>query len=116
LGTGSEVEIGEYSEKYEGRTIMALTKSDLVDMIYSELDMPKKECINLVESFFDIVKDELVKGNDFMISGFGKWSVKEKRPRLGRNPQTGEQMIIDARRVVTFKSAPPLRSLVNGGS
>jgi integration host factor subunit alpha len=92
---------------------MALTKIDLVDMIYSELDVPKKECINLVESFFDIIKDELVKGDDVMISGFGKWSVKQKSPRIGRNPQTGEQMIIDARRVVTFKSAPPLRSEIN---
>src|SRR5271157_829575 len=92
---------------------MALTKIDLVDMIYSELDIPKKECINLVESFFDIIKDELVKGNDFMISGFGKWSVKQKNPRTGRNPQTGEQIIIDARRVVTFKSAPTLRSEIN---
>jgi integration host factor subunit alpha len=95
---------------------MALTKNDLVDMIYSELDIPKKECINLVESLFDIIKDELAKGNDFMISGFGKWTVKQKSPRIGRNPQTGEQMIIDAKRVVTFKSAPPLRSAVNGGS
>jgi integration host factor subunit alpha len=92
---------------------MALTKNDLVDMIYSELDIPKKECINLVDSFFDIIKDELVKGDDVMISGFGKWSVKQKRPRLGRNPHTGEQIIIDAKRVVTFKSAPPLRSEIN---
>ncbi len=95
---------------------MALTKIDLVDMIYSELDIPKKECIDLVDDFFDIIKDELVKGNDFMISGFGKWSVKQKKPRIGRNPQTGEKMIIDARRVVTFKSAPLLRAAVNGGS
>jgi integration host factor subunit alpha len=95
---------------------MALTKIDLVDMIYSELDLPKKECINLVESFFDIIKDELTKGNDVLFSGFGKWSVKQKKPRLGRNPHTGEQIIIDARRVVTFKSAPPLRSAVNGSS
>jgi integration host factor subunit alpha len=95
---------------------MALTKIALVEMIYSELDIPKKECFDLVESFFDIIKEELVKGNDFMISGFGKWSVKEKKPRLGRNPHTGEQIIIDARRVVTFKSAPPLRSVINRGS
>jgi integration host factor subunit alpha len=95
---------------------MALTKIALVEMIYSELDIPKKECFDLVESFFDIIKEELVKGNDFMISGFGKWSVKEKKPRLGRNPHTGEQIIIDARRVVTFKSALPLRSVINRGS
>ncbi|MGA3208055.1 MAG: integration host factor subunit alpha [Syntrophales bacterium] len=92
---------------------MALTKIDLVDMIYSELDIPKKECINLVESFFDIIKEELAKGNDFMISGFGKWSVKEKRPRLGRNPHTGEQMIIDARMVVKFKPSVVLRNTIN---
>jgi integration host factor subunit alpha len=95
---------------------MALTKIDLVDMIYNELDIPKKECIDLVESVFDIIKDELIKGNDVMVSGFGKWSVKKKDARLGRNPHTGEQMIIDARRVVTFKNAPPLRSAVNGSS
>ena len=92
---------------------MALTKIDLIDMIYSELDIPKKECINLVESFFDIIKDELAKGNDVMISGFGKWSVKQKRPRIGRNPQTGEQMIIDARRVVKFKPSVVLRNTIN---
>jgi integration host factor subunit alpha len=51
-----------------------------------------------------------------MISGFGKWSVKQKNPRIGRNPHTGEQIIIDARRVVTFKSAEKLRSTVNGSS
>ena len=94
---------------------MSLTKKELIDMLYTELNLPQKKCINLVESFFDIIKDELVKGNDFMVSGFGKWSVKQKGPRLGRNPHTGEQIIIDARRVVTFKSAPPLRSIVNGG-
>ena len=63
---------------------MALAKIDLVDMIYGELDMPKKACVNLVESFFDIIKDELVKDNDFMISGFGKWSAKQKIPMTGR--------------------------------
>jgi integration host factor subunit alpha len=92
---------------------MALTKIDLVDMIYSELHIPKKECINLVESFFDIIKDELAKGNGVMTSGFGKWSVKQKRSRIGRNPQTGEKMIIDARRVVTFKPSPVLRDELN---
>ena len=92
---------------------MALTKIDLVDMVYSELHMPKTKCINLVESFFDIIKDELAKGNGIMISGFGKWSVKQKRSRIGRNPQTGEKMILDARKVVTFKSSPTLRSRVN---
>jgi len=95
---------------------MPLTKKELIDMLYIELDIPKTECIHLVDSFFDIIKDELVKGNEVMVSGFGKWSVKNKNARPGRNPQTGEQIIIDARRVVTFKSAPPLKSAVNGRS
>jgi integration host factor subunit alpha len=85
-------------------------------MIYSELDIPKKKCNNLVESFFDIIKDELAKGSDVIISGFGKWSVKHKRARIGRSPQTGEEITIDARRVVTFKSAVKLRTAVNGRS
>jgi integration host factor subunit alpha len=92
---------------------MPLTKIELVEMIYSELDMPKKDCVKLVESFFDIIKDELANGNDVMISGFGKWSVKKKKPRVGRNPKTGEEMTIDARTVVTFKCAENLRSEIN---
>jgi integration host factor subunit alpha len=94
---------------------MPLTKKELIDMVYAEIDIPKKECISLVESFFDIIKDELAKGNDVVISEFGKWSVRNKNVRIGRDPQTGEKITIDARRVVTFKSAEKLRSTVNGG-
>jgi len=92
---------------------MTLTKSDIVNSIYVELHIPKKECVNLVESFFDIMRDELIKGNDVTISGFGKWSVKKKVARNGRNPQTGESITIDARKVVTFRSAEKLRSEIN---
>jgi len=95
---------------------MALTKIDIINSIYEELEIPKTACINLVESFFDIIKDELANGNDVMISGFGKWSVKKKKPRLGRNPKTGEVTTIDARTVVTFKCADILRSEINHGS
>jgi integration host factor subunit alpha len=92
---------------------MPLTKIDLVEMVYSQLDLPKKECVQLVESVFDIIKEELANGNDVMISGFGKWSVKQKRPRIGRNPQTREKMIIDARKVITFKPSAVLRDTIN---
>ena len=95
---------------------MPLTKKELIDMLYAELNVPRKECINLVESFFDIIKDELAKGNNITISGFGKWSVRQKSPRIGRDPQTGGKITIDARRVITFKSAPKLRSIVNHAS
>jgi integration host factor subunit alpha len=92
---------------------MPLTKIDFIEMIYSELGIPKKDCTNLVESFFEIIKDELAKGSDVMISGFGKWSVKQKKPMIGRNPKTGQGITIDAGRVVTFKSTPELRSGIN---
>jgi integration host factor subunit alpha len=85
-------------------------------MIYSGLGMSKQECANVVDSVFEIMKDELSKGNDVMISGFGKWVVKKKTARVGRNPKTGEQMPIDARTVVTFKSSDKLRSEINHGS
>jgi integration host factor subunit alpha len=95
---------------------MPLTKIDLVEMVYSQLDLPKKECVQLVESIFDIIKDELAKGEEVMISGFGKWSVKKKRARIGRNPHNGEKITLDARTVVTFKSAEKLRSEINHSS
>jgi integration host factor subunit alpha len=92
---------------------MSLTKLDIIDSIYTHLDIPKKDCTSIVESLFDLIKDDLGKGNDVMISGFGKWTVKSKNKRRGRNPQTGEPMSIDARRVVTFKSSNVLRDAIN---
>ncbi|MDD3983107.1 MAG: integration host factor subunit alpha [Syntrophales bacterium] len=94
---------------------MSLTKIDIVDSIYEKCSIPKKNCIQIVESVFDIIKDDLDKGNDVMISGFGKWKVKAKKERKGRNPKTGEEMRIDARKVVTFKPSTILRDAVNSG-
>jgi integration host factor subunit alpha len=67
------------------------------------------------DSLFDIIKDDLDKWNPVMISGFGKWTVKAKKARKGRNPKTGKEMTIDARRVVTFKPSNVLRDAVNSG-
>ena len=94
---------------------MTLTKSDIVNSICEKLVIPKTECVNLVESFFDIIKDELGKGNPVNISGFGKWVVKQKNARKGRNPQTGEYLTIKARKVVTFQQSSKLRDTVNTG-
>jgi len=94
---------------------MPLTKQDLVEMIYSELNLSKKESVSVLESIFKIIKDELASGNDVMISGFGKWSVKEKRARRGRNPKTGEEMMIEARKVVTFRSSKTVKVKVAEG-
>lgn len=94
---------------------MALTKIDIIGQIYNEIGLHKKECVAIVDSLFEIMKDELDKGKDVMISGFGKWSVRAKKERNGRNPQTGETIAIDARRVVTFKPSHVLRDAVNSG-
>jgi len=92
---------------------MSLTKVDIIDSIYEKLGIPKKECIRIVESVFEIVKDDLEKGNDVMISGFGKWTVKAKKKRKGRNPQTGKELMVDARKVVTFRPSQMLKATVN---
>lgn len=94
---------------------MSLTKIDTIESAYEQLDLPKKDCIAIVDGLFEIMKDTLSKGDDIMISGFGKWAVKAKKKRKGRNPKTGKEMIIDARKVVTFKSSSVLRDMINSG-
>ena len=91
---------------------MALTRKDLIEMMYDSIGIQKKECGGLIESIFEIIKTELEEGNSVMISGFGKWSVKKKNPRKGRNLQTGETMPINARTVVTFKPSAVFRQVL----
>jgi len=93
---------------------MSLTKIDIIESIYEKIGIPKKDCVRIVESLFDIIKDELDKWNPVMISGFGKWTVKAKKARKGRNPKTGKEMTINARRIVTFKPSNVLRRLIDG--
>ena len=92
---------------------MSLRKIDIIDSIYEKLGITKKDSVRIVEGLFDIIKDDLDKGNDVMISGFGKWTVKAKRERRGRNPQTGKEIRIDARKVITFKSSNVLKNAIN---
>jgi integration host factor subunit alpha len=92
---------------------MTLKKTDLADTIYGKLGIHKKESLHLVESIIDIIKSELGKGNPVKISGFGKWTVKAKKERTGRNPKTGEEMAIRARKVVTFKPSLILKDALN---
>jgi len=94
---------------------MSLTKIDVIEAVYAHLDIPKKDCVRIVESLFEIIKDDLGKGNGVMISGFGKWTVKAKKKRKGRNPKTGADLTIDARRVVTFKPSTLLKDALNSG-
>ena len=94
---------------------MSLTKIDITESIREKFGIPKKDCVRIFESLFAIIKDDLNRGNDVMISGFGKWTVLKKKARKGRNPQTGKEMTISARKVITFKSSNVLRNAVNSG-
>ena len=93
---------------------MALTKNDVVDSIYREFDLPKNKSVELVESVLEIIKKSLENGEDVLISGFGKFCVKNKKERMGRDIQTGDDMILKPRRVVTFRCSVVLRDKVNG--
>jgi len=92
---------------------MTLTKNEIVNSMYEQFDIPQKECTQITESIFDIIKEELENGNPVMVSGFGKWTVKAKRKRNGRNPKTGAPVVIAARKVVTFKPSNRLRDDLN---
>ncbi len=93
---------------------MTLTKDHVINAIHNELDLSKTKSTELVESLLEIIKKNLESGEDVLISGFGKFCVKEKNERRGRNPKTGEDMILGSRRVVSFKCSPVLRNRVNG--
>jgi len=95
---------------------MTLTRAELVKNVHTYTGFSKERCTELVESVFDLVKQELESGNDILISGFGKWSVKSKNPRKGRNPQTGEELILSSRKVVTFKCSRKLKEAINAES
>ena len=82
---------------------MALTKNDLIKALAKENGYPVNQTIEIVETLLEIIKSKLASGEDVLISGFGKFCVKEKRERKGRNPATGEDMKLAARRVVTFR-------------
>lgn len=93
---------------------MTLTKSNIIDSIYQNTDFNKAESIQTVESTLEIMKSTLESGEDVLISGFGKFEVKDKNQRKGRNPATGNDLTLDARRVVTFKCSGVLREKLNG--
>lgn len=93
---------------------MVLTKARISQKMANDCGFMKGEAAELLEKFLDIMKKNIIAGEDIRISGFGKWHVRSKRPRRGRNPQTGEQIVIDSRRVVTWKCSPVLKKAVNG--
>jgi integration host factor subunit alpha len=90
-----------------------MTKVDIVENIYEKVGFSKKEVATIVESIFDIIKDNLQKEDKIKISGFGNFVVRKKRSRRGRNPQTGSDIEISSRRILTFKPSQVLKAALN---
>lgn len=94
---------------------MTLTKAGIVARVYRDHpQLTRAQSAEIVETFISIAKAAMIAGNDMLLSGFGKFKVKNKNPRRGRNPQTGEEVELPSRRVVTFKQSGLLRARING--
>jgi len=92
---------------------MALTKAQIVSTVQNHLGLSRKSSSQLIENLLEIIKRTLEKDEDVLISGFGKFCVKQKRERKGRNPATGDDMMLAPRKVVTFKCSGKLRDKIN---
>ena len=93
-----------------------MTKADIIERVYSRVGgFSKKEAADIVETVFDTIKETLEQGHKIKISGFGNFVVRQKNARIGRNPQTGKEITISARRVLTFKPSQVLKNALNGG-
>lgn len=92
---------------------MTLTKAHIVENLFNQNVFTKTESAQIVETLFELIKQSLASGDDVLISGFGKFSVKGKNQRRGRNPQTGDPILLSPRRVVTFKCSGVLRERIN---
>jgi len=91
---------------------MSLTKADIADRLFNEVGLNKREAKEFVESYFEIIREALEDGENVKLSGFGNFQLREKNQRPGRNPKTGEEIPISARRVVTFRPGQKLRARV----
>lgn len=94
---------------------MTLTKADLKELIHKNHDIPRNESSEIIETLLEIIKRTLESGKDVMVSGFGKFCIKAKKERKGRNPATGDNLMLESRRVVLFRCSPVLRDKVNNG-
>ena len=92
---------------------MTATKSDLVNAVADANGFPQNKSTEIIEILLELMKNKLAAGEDVLVSGFGKFCIKKKRERRGRNPATGKDMMLEARRVVTFKCSGQLRDKIN---
>ena len=90
-----------------------LTRAELAELIYSEVGISKTEASEIVDQFFEEIINDLVDGNSVKLTSFGTFSVRHKKERIGRNPKTKEEAIIDARRVISFKASKELKKRIN---
>jgi len=95
---------------------MTVTKDSLINSVHNHLGMPKNKSADLIESLLEIMKKTLENGEDVLVSGFGKFCVRDKKERRGRDPQTGDDLMLDRRRVIVFKCSGRLRNKINRGS
>ena len=98
----------------KGASSMALRKSDIVDSVKGQIGFTRQQSVETVETLLEIMKKTLESGEGVLISGFGKFCVRDKKKRRGRNPATGDDMMLRPRKVVTFKCSGKLREKVNG--
>ena len=94
---------------------MTLTKAQIIDAIPEKLGISRKKSVEVVETLLEIIKRQMENGEDVLISGFGKFCIKDKKARRGRNPATGSDMMLDKRRVVVFRCSKLLRDKINTG-
>ena len=92
---------------------MTLTKAQIIDAIPEELGISRKKSVEIVETLLEIIKRQMENGEDVLISGFGKFCIKDKKARRGRNPATGSDMMLEKRRVVVFRCSKLLRDRIN---
>ena len=93
---------------------MALTKIQIVESIHNQIGFPKNKSTEIVETLLEVIKKTLASGEDVLISNFGKFCVKGKKERKGRNPATGDDLMLEPRKVITFRCSGKLRERVNG--
>nr|WP_206524160.1 MULTISPECIES: integration host factor subunit alpha [Lujinxingia] len=93
---------------------MTITKADIVDTVYEKVGITKREASDYVDTIFEVMKETLEEGEEIKVSGFGKFEVREKGERVGRNPRTGIEIVIPERRVLRFKVSQVLKDSING--
>ena len=95
---------------------MTMTKAEIIALIHEKHGISRNDAIKIVEGTFEVMKAVLERGENIKISGFGNFAVKTKRPLMGRNPKTGEKMVITGRKILTFKPSQIMKKTVNGKS